>query len=86
MYIITWLTSIAIALAATCTIAFALPMSADDELSRATVSPAILDTDASAMHRVHVPSKAAESERLDAALASCMPDAACVYRQLCAGR
>jgi hypothetical protein len=44
-----WLTAIAVALAATCTIAFALPMSAEEELNRATASEAILDVDLPAL-------------------------------------
>ncbi|SAK44977.1 hypothetical protein AWB81_00340 [Caballeronia arationis] len=49
MYVSIWLSAIAVALVAAWTIAFALPMSAEEELNRAAVSEALLDVDLPAL-------------------------------------
>jgi hypothetical protein len=60
MYVFSWLVSIVVALVATCTIAFALPVSPSDELVRATAPQSVL---------------ASGNDHVDSVIASCFGEA-----------
>jgi hypothetical protein len=54
MYVLSWVLTMVVALIATSTIVYALPRSADDELSVATVSQSLFGADTNRMSTIFV--------------------------------